>query len=674
MIPVAQLKQLPFLQALPPWALDRLAEGANEAYLNQNALIVRQHDEARALFVLLSGSVQFLIRFEGVDDFLVGVTDEPGSLIGWSAFREPFRYTASVRCEESCRLLEIPRSVFEALFEDDPRLGYAVLKQVARAVANRLEQARDRLVAGPVEGPFRAAEQSQPQTGRLDEGELSDVGQPSETIKAPLDILQQSPFFEMFDPDQLAHLANIAKTVHAKAGSLVCEQGRLARGLYLLASGKVQLSFRTPRRVGKFGREVPSESLLLRTLDDPGQLLGWSAVVEPFRYRITVSAPEDTWLLVLDRKRLEQYMENQPAFALALMRRVLWVIGNRLRSTRIRLVAKRYDQETLAVQALLQQSTPELHVTSPLHKIPYYLNHRLTMADALHCLELVRTQGERTERNLAGLSLEILQNVPKEMALYQRLQNIYECVANAPREMTPEEVRKQCCLQFIELFGGMDHVLQGLENLPGQPGHIFIMNHLNNHPDNILPNDFVLTLDTHFVSAMILFKRYTQAPIRVIRKSRPEEHGHQKYYDRLGYIYVYAGYVDGRDSRRLAEERRRYFLDAAGAYLAAGINVVICPEGNSTETENSPLAFKPGAFRLAAHVRPEPLIVPIAVANFDKKITRSKTVAVVHKPFRLSEVLPQPLEDHALFEFLRRYQATYRDYVRAAAAMATTRG
>ena len=66
------------------------------------------------------------------------------------------------------------------------------------------------------------------------------------------------------------------------------------------------------------------------------------------------------------------------------------------------------------------------------------------------------------------------------------------------------------------------------------------MNHLSNHLDNLLPNDFILTLDTHFVSSMILLKKYGEAPVRLVRKSDPGEYGHQKFYDRLGYIYVYS--------------------------------------------------------------------------------------------------------------------------------------
>jgi hypothetical protein len=198
------------------------------------------------------------------------------------------------------------------------------------------------------------------------------------------------------------------------------------------------------------------------------------------------------------------------------------------------------------------------------------------------------------------------------------------------------------------------------------------MNHLSNHLDNLLPNAFILTLDTHFVSSMILLKKYGEAPVRVVRKSDPGEYGHQKFYDRLGYIYVYSGYVDPTDDPSVSpEQRRRLFLDAAERDLRNGRNIVICPEGTSTETQNSPLPFKTGAFHLAASVRPEPLIVPIAVANFDKKLTRAKTVAVVHEPIRLSEQLGENIDSRALREFVNGHvYERFRGYVREAVQLA----
>ena len=99
--------------------------------------------------------------------------------------------------------------------------------------------------------------------------------------------------------------------------------------------------------------------------------------------------------------------------------------------------------------------------------------------------------------------------------------------------------------------------------------------------------------------------------------------------------------------------------------------MVICPEGACTTTEASPLRFRPGAFQLAGHVRPEPLLVPIAVANFDKKLTRTTTAAVVHRPFRLSEFVADPADQGALLEFVNHQLGPrFRAWVREAAELA----
>ena len=358
---------------------------------------------------------------------------------------------------------------------------------------------------------------------------------------------------------------------------------------------------------------------------------------------------------------------------MTLMRAVVGIVGDRLRATRTRLIARRYDDVVVAIRDLLHQSGPRLSVASPLHRLPHYLEHRLTLADAFHTLDALRRHGEPAERDLAGLCADLLDRARQELDLYQQLQAIYQIVAGAGPEASPEEVRLRSTLEFRRLFAATRHRIEGAEHLPERPGHIFIMNHLASHPDNLLPNDFVLTMDTHFVSSMVVFERYGEAPVRVVRKSRPDEYGHQQFYDRLGYVYTYSGHVDAgdEDPHSSPEARRRLFLDVAGAHLEQGRNLVICPEGACTSTERSPLRFRPGAFRLAAHVRPEPLLVPVAVANFDKKLTATTTAAVVHRPFRLSELVADPGDDRALLELINaKVGPWFQDWVREAAALA----
>ena len=143
---MVNLETLSFFDGLPAEPLEELAGDAQERTFRPGDLIVRQHEEANTIFILLSGHVQFLLRFEGVDDLLVGQTGVPGTLLGWSALRPPYRYTATVRCDDVCRAVRFPRSRLDDLIGRYPAFGYQLLKRVAQVLADRLENGRDLLV------------------------------------------------------------------------------------------------------------------------------------------------------------------------------------------------------------------------------------------------------------------------------------------------------------------------------------------------------------------------------------------------------------------------------------------------------------------------------------------------------------------------------------------------
>ena len=659
MVSTDVLKQLPFLRGLRSDVLETLADSAALVELDNGSLITRQHDRAIALFVLLSGNVQFLIEVEGSGKLLVGVGREPGLILGWSVFRAPYRYMTDVRCEGDCRLLRIPHHVIDALMEQDPPSGLVLLRRVCESLAIRLEDERSRLLetAGPeasspggLPEPVPAAE-SPWQPERLDAAGVMQ------------DFLAHSAFFEGLESPLLDWLAHQALVKTYAAGDELFRQDRIADYLYLLLDGRVGFSYCDA---------AGEQCVFLRALEGVGDPIGWSALVDPRRYRISAHALDRTHVVALPSDALERLCEQEPAFGIQVMRRVLQAISSRLRLTRVRLVARRYGEEVLAIRTLLDQAAESLPVTSPLHKIPYLLENRLTLSDAFHALEITRAHGDPTERNLAELALEILQGVHRELDLYQGLQRAYEAVANAPADMPPEQVRRRSMEAFAELFSRLSYRIQGEENLPDKTGNIVIMNHLENHTDTMLPNDFRLTLDSHFVSSMILYRHYGEAPVRVVRKPETGWFGYQQYFDRLDYLYVYPGDVDeeDRDQQLTREKRNHRFIEQAAAHLRAGRNLLIAPEGRCSFTEASPGPFKVGAFRLAAAMQPEPLIVPIAVANFDKRLTRTTTAAIVLPPFRLSEKLAAGGRQDALFDFVNRLQHGYRHYVERAIELA----
>jgi CRP-like cAMP-binding protein len=151
---LARLTRVWSFQSMPQWALVRLAEAATEEQRPAGGMVLHQSDRAWVIHFLVTGSVQILL-WVGDEDLLVAVLRRPGELLGLSAFRAPYRYTTSVRCEKPSRLVRIPAAAFEELFERDPAFGYDVLQRVAVCVADRLEHARAWLrpaSAGPVEG------------------------------------------------------------------------------------------------------------------------------------------------------------------------------------------------------------------------------------------------------------------------------------------------------------------------------------------------------------------------------------------------------------------------------------------------------------------------------------------------------------------------------------------
>lgn len=137
---------------MPAWALRHLAKAAGEQQYQSQEVILHQHDFADSVFFLLSGTIKIFIRFEGARKILMlGQLCRFGDIIGWSAFRKPYRHTATVRCEEASTVLRLPRCAFDEIFRKDPGLGYVFLKKIAQALASRLGQTRDILVRAPAD-------------------------------------------------------------------------------------------------------------------------------------------------------------------------------------------------------------------------------------------------------------------------------------------------------------------------------------------------------------------------------------------------------------------------------------------------------------------------------------------------------------------------------------------
>lgn len=136
------LRAVRFFAGLDAPVVTALARDADVVRVAAGELVIEQGEQASDVYFLLEGSVEALLRFEGVGDLFMGTHEGVGTMLGWSAFRPPYRYTDSVRSHRPSRLLRVPRVTFEAAFAADPAVAHDLLRRVNVEVAEQVETTR----------------------------------------------------------------------------------------------------------------------------------------------------------------------------------------------------------------------------------------------------------------------------------------------------------------------------------------------------------------------------------------------------------------------------------------------------------------------------------------------------------------------------------------------------
>ena len=658
-----KILELPFLKNVGKDKIDSLLNLSEIIEIDKNHIISKQFEHSHSFYFLVRGEVNFSISVENnSDEFSVGRSDEEFTPIGWAGFRPPNRYATTVKCNTPSTLIKWSHDDLRKFFEKEPLIGKEFLCFVLKKAVHLLNQVWTELTK------FNNSD------WYVDFGQ--DVGQVDETeniaIQEPIELLRQSPFFEVFGEKILSRLALIAVKKHYYSGDRIFTQGREATSIDLLAFGRTAMCFSPEATTKPLSDDQVEDSASLRLVQKAGYIVGWAGAYDGFVNDATAVATRNAVIYRFRKDDLQKIFAEDSLLALIFAKRLLWLLSIQLRNARARLISQHYELEITSIQNLMEQNATQLSVTSSLHKVPHLLKHAYTLEDAFKLLFQIEREGNTLEKGLARLSLDILGKVYKEHLFFDGLKEVYQFVADAPENMTTKGVRVKSSRKFVELFRQVPYAVEGWENLPEQPGNIFISNHLVNHPYNTLPNNFQITLDSHFISSMILYRKYGDPGIRVVRIPRSEEFGHQNYYSKLGHINVYTNESDNSpQALKKQKEQNKMFYQTAAEYIKTGQNLMLSPEGTSFETRDSPGPFKAGAFRLAASMNPEPFIVPIVVANFDKRLNRNVFSLIIKRPFKISEHVKDPFQNkEGLSQFLIEFRNKYKGYVQEAIALA----
>jgi len=141
-----------------------------------------------------------------------------------------------------------------------------------------------------------------------------------------LDVLQKHPFVAEFRPEHTARLAALARQVHFDAGQVIFHEGDEFSVFYLLGDGMVALEL-----------EVPGHLLRVQTLY-AGDELDWSAVLPHAGKHFQARALTPVAALAFEGEQLLASFKADPEFGLAFMLRLMGVVSERLRATRLQLL------------------------------------------------------------------------------------------------------------------------------------------------------------------------------------------------------------------------------------------------------------------------------------------------------------------------------------------------
>jgi CRP-like cAMP-binding protein len=129
------------------------------------------------------------------------------------------------------------------------------------------------------------------------------------------------------DPATRASLSRIGATVVVPEGTVLFREGEPTSALSVVLEGRVALRLRVPER----------GQVTIQTVE-PGDVIGWSAVVPPYRATSTGTAVSESRIARFEGPAIREALASDKDLAAALYPVLLAAVARRLEGTRLQLL------------------------------------------------------------------------------------------------------------------------------------------------------------------------------------------------------------------------------------------------------------------------------------------------------------------------------------------------
>lgn len=128
--------------------------------------------------------------------------------------------------------------------------------------------------------------------------------------------LKQLPFFKDLLPDEWSQVYPLLDRIRAIEGEQLIREGDMARSLFIILRGHFMIHY-------KDGRAI--------TLNQKGDIIGWSSVISPFQYTANVTALTDGEVLCIQSDRFVELIQGNTALGTKLIKKINEFINTRPR-------------------------------------------------------------------------------------------------------------------------------------------------------------------------------------------------------------------------------------------------------------------------------------------------------------------------------------------------------
>jgi CRP/FNR family transcriptional regulator, cyclic AMP receptor protein len=141
------------------------------------------------------------------------------------------------------------------------------------------------------------------------------------------DLLAKHSFFQGLKAEDLKVIAGCGSNVHFEPGEFLFHEGDQADHFYALREGSAVVEIHVPQ----------AGPVVIQSVG-PGEILGWSWLFPPYRWQFDARAREGIRATVFDGQCLRTKCESNPALGYELMKRLAFMVSQRLEATRLQLL------------------------------------------------------------------------------------------------------------------------------------------------------------------------------------------------------------------------------------------------------------------------------------------------------------------------------------------------